>query len=152
VADLSGQPLEGALEGGLDLLKLSHEELLEGGYAGGESPEELWAGMERLRRAGAETVLLSRAEAPALALAGERRLEVVAPRFEALNPRGAGDSMTAAVAVGLARGLALEPALRLAVAAAALNVTRRGLGTGDARAIDRVARHAEVREIAPEAT
>jgi 1-phosphofructokinase len=138
--------LTGALEGGVDLLKLSDEQLVEGGHARGDAPDELWSGLERLHEAGAAAVLLSRADAPSLVLDGSRRLEVEPPRFEALNPRGAGDTMTAAAAAGLARGLDLEQALAPAAAAAALNVTRQGLGTGDFRAIERVAEHVEVRE------
>ena len=45
----------------------------------------------------------------------------------------------------MARGEKLEDALRLAAAAAALNVTRRGLATGERQQIERMAPRVEVR-------
>ena len=56
--------------------------------------------------------------------------------------------MTAALAVGCATGLSAEDTLRLAVAAGAVNVTRRGRGTRDASHIDELARHVEIKELA----
>jgi len=50
IADLSGDELSAALEGGVDLLKLSAEELVAGGWATGEDEGDVLAGVERLRR------------------------------------------------------------------------------------------------------
>jgi 1-phosphofructokinase len=43
--------------------------------------------------------------------------------------------------------MALENALRLGMAAGALNVTRRGLGTGTRREIERLSAHVRVAEL-----
>lgn len=53
--------------------------------------------------------------------------------------------MFGAIGVGLARGLDMIEALRLGMAAGALNVTRRGLGTGTRVEIDCLAAHVTVR-------
>ncbi|HET6467964.1 MAG TPA: PfkB family carbohydrate kinase [Geminicoccaceae bacterium] len=148
VADLSGEALR-AIEGGVRFLKVSHSELIEAGYAESDERRRLIAGAERLQRSsGAANVLVSCADQPALALLEGRLVEVQGPRFEALEHRGAGDSMTAGLAVGCARGLDSEAILRLAAAAGALNVTRHGLGSGARQNIEEVAERVEVREVA----
>jgi 1-phosphofructokinase len=69
------------------------------------------------------------------------------PQLEPMEFRGSGDSMTAALAVALARGLDGEHALRLSAAAGALNVARHGLGTGQARDIEDLSKRIEIRPV-----
>jgi 1-phosphofructokinase len=146
VADLAGPLLQAALEGGVHLLKMSHEELEADGWAGGGSEDDVVHGMERLRAAGAENVVVSMAGDGAIAYLGEW-LRVKAPAMEVVEHRGAGDSMTAAFAVAAALGLEAEAAARLAAAAGAVNVTRHGLGTGRADAIEQLAAKVEVEQL-----
>ncbi|SDZ28506.1 1-phosphofructokinase [Micromonospora pattaloongensis] len=138
VADLSGDHLSAVLDGGVCFLKVSHEELLRDGRAAGDSVDEFVAALHRLHDEGAETVLISRAGDPALALLEGDVFEVEVPRLQTADPRGAGDSMTAGVSAVLARGGELDEAIRTGAAAGALNVTRHGLGTGRAQAIREV--------------
>ncbi len=147
IADLSGPPLGATLEGGVELLKLSGEELVQEQLAASDSLADIVAGARRLHRAGARHVLVSRASAPAVLInerASPAQIELAPPVFEALDQRGTGDSMFAATGVGLARGMSLIDALRLGMAAGALNVTRRGLGSGTRDEIERLAAHVTV--------
>lgn len=148
LADLAGEPQRAALRGGLDMLKLSGEELCGEGLAPSSELEDAVPALTQLREDGADAVLLSRGPEPALALVGERLLEVAGPRFTEVDAHGAGDSMFAALGVGLARGLALEQSLRLAVAAGSLNVTRHGLGSGHVKEIERLLDQVQVRDVA----
>jgi 1-phosphofructokinase len=147
VADLSGPLLAAALEGGIHLLKMSDEELARDGWAKGGSTDEIVSGIERLRSAGAGNVIISMADAGSIAYLGDW-LRVKAPEMEVVEHRGAGDSMTAALAVAAARGLDAEAAARLAAAAGAVNVTRHGLGTGRVDAIHQLVGNVEVERLA----
>ncbi len=173
VADLSGKAAVEAARAGVDVLKMSHEELLEAGLAEDGSVASLREGARRLLRSepglpeghGDEfpdepidvdeaapgqvgAMVVSRAADPALLVTASGVSEVVAPSVTTVDHRGAGDSMTAGMAVGVGRGLHLTEAARLGAAAGALNVTRRGLGTGHREQIERFAEQITVREVA----
>ena len=143
IADLCGDPLACALAGGLTLLKISHEELVADGRVTETGEDDLIEVMFALHEEGADNVLITRAEEPALALVDGSVVTIRPPVLQVVDHRGAGDSMTAGIAAGLAQGSDILQALRLGAAAAALNVTRRGLATGDRREIERLAEHIE---------
>ncbi|MFC0504098.1 PfkB family carbohydrate kinase [Micromonospora costi] len=130
VVDLSGEHLTAVLDSGVFFLKVSHEELIRDGRAADDDEEQLSRAMYDMHAAGAESVVVSRADRPALALVDGELFEVEMPRLQAADPRGAGDSMTAGVAAVVAGGGDLRTAIRTGAAAGALNVTRHGLGTG----------------------
>ncbi|WNG82046.1 PfkB family carbohydrate kinase [Mycobacterium sp. ITM-2016-00316] len=156
-ADLAGERLEAVLAGGPDLIKVSHEELLDDGRAKSEDAEDLVAAMRSLRDEGAGTIVVSRSgAAPALALLDEHDaagdgtrggavLEVEMPKLEPADPAGAGDSMTAGMVAALASGRSLREALQIGAACGALNVVRHGLGTGGAQAVETLAARVELR-------
>jgi len=147
VADLSGDQLRAVLEGGVDVLTISHEQLMKDGRIADDDPEQIVEAMDQLRADGAINVVVSRADMPTLATVDDTTVEVVVPPLQPVDTRGGGDSMTAGLAAALARGHALENALCLASAAAVLNVTRRGLATGDRHQIERMAARVEVRPL-----
>ncbi|MBD8061814.1 1-phosphofructokinase family hexose kinase [Oceanitalea stevensii] len=139
VADLSGDAAKAAAAEGPTVLKMSHEELQAAGLTTGDSVEELQAAGRRLVEQGVGAMLISRAGEPTLLVTMESTRLLVGPVVTPLDHRGAGDSMTAGVAVALGRGASVGEAARLGAAAGALNVTRRGLGTGRREQIERFA-------------
>jgi 1-phosphofructokinase len=147
VVDLAGKRLAAALEGGVDVLKVSDEELARDGLLADDSPGAALATMRDLHHRGAAAVIVSRAGDPLLLLDGEGFLEVEPPRMEVADTRGAGDSLTAGVAAGMARGESPREAIVTGAAAGALNVTRHGLGTGDPETIERLREAVTVREL-----
>ncbi len=145
VADLSGEPLVSALKSGLDVVKVSHEELIAGGWADGDSIAAVVRGIAKLTDEGASTVVVSRQHRSTVAGHDGEYVEVKSPSLEVLDGRGGGDSMTAALAVGAAQGMSFEDTLRLAAAAGALNVSRHGLGTGRRDAIEEIALRVQIK-------
>lgn len=176
VADLSGAAAREAARAGVGVLKMSHEEMVEAGLAADDGVEALRQGAQALLRGGpgpateqggagtgattgtgtaqagapwvgVGTVVVSRAADPALLVTADGVHEVVVPSITTVDHRGAGDSMTAGITVAVGRGLAVTEAVRLGAAAGALNVTRRGLGTGHREQIERFAARVTVRQI-----
>ncbi|NYE19632.1 1-phosphofructokinase family hexose kinase [Microbacterium immunditiarum] len=150
IVDLAGERLDAALQGGVDVLKVSHEELKDDGRIEEASGRAILHAMRELHRTGAGTVIVTRASEPLLLLDAEGFLEVNAPQLEVTDTRGAGDSLTAGVAAGMAEGATPREAVTLGAAAGALNVTRHGLGTGDPDTIARLRDRVTVRALADE--
>lgn len=147
VADLSGEAAEAVIPERPSVLKMSHEEVLAGGLAASESLGDLLVGARRIVTDGVEGLVMSRAADPALLVTAEGAWLVTGPSVRAVQPAGAGDSMTAGIAVGLARGLGIVDAVRLGTAAGALNVARRGLGSGRREQIERLAAQVTVERV-----
>src|SRR5690606_4674942 len=138
VGDMHGEELDAYLDGGpLGVLKLSDEELVADGRVDATDEAAEWQAIEVLCEAGAEAVVVSKAEG-ARAMFKDVRYRARSPQFEVVDPSGAGDSMTAALAVSTVRGLDPEEALRLACAAGSANVIRHGLASSPAELIARL--------------
>lgn len=145
VADLSGEPLTAALQGGVSVIKVSHEDLIEDGRAENDEIASLVGAMREMGREGADRVVVSRGADTTLALVDGRFLEVLGPQLERVDHHGAGDSMTAGIAVGLALGEDMHGALRLGAGAGTSNITRRGLATGQRALVEQLAARMEIR-------
>lgn len=148
LVDLAGPRLEAALEGGVDALKVSHEELADDGRVyDGDDEAQLVAAARELHASGIDLVAVTRADAGSIVVAVGGAWRVSAPELEPVDTRGAGDSYAAGVASVLAVGGAHDDAIRMGAAAGAVNATRRGLGTGDAEAIRAIAEQVQLEAI-----
>ena len=147
LVDLSSPRLDSALEGRPDVVKVNDWELAE--YIRGpvDGPVRRRAAAERLLAAGAGAAIVTRGPEPALVLRGDQAWEIVPPRFERGAPPGCGDTMMGALTAAIGRGLAWEPALRLAAAAGAANFLHHGLGTGARATVEALAEHVAVRAL-----
>ena len=148
VADLSGEHLRRAIAGGIPVLKVSAEQLEDDGWLATDTDDAIVECAARLRDAGADTVVITRAERGVVVATGQGVSHVHSPRVQVVEPRGAGDSLTAGVAATLAQGGSIADGVRMGTAAGVLNVTRRGLGTGGRREIEDLAKSIDVRRIA----
>lgn len=146
LVDLSTPRLDAALAGGPDLVKINDWELAEYVYGPVSEPAQMRAAAQRIRDAGAATVVITRAGDPAFVLYEGRELELVPPRFERGAREGCGDSMMGGIAAGIARGMTTPDALVLGAAAGAANFLRHGLGTGSAEVVRDLARSVTLSE------
>jgi len=129
LVDLSSPRLDSALTGRPDLVKINDWELAA--YVRGpvSEPHELRAAAERLREAGARSVIVTRGEQPALALHEGRGWLLVPPHFERGWREGCGDAMMGALAAAWAQGASFEEAALTGAAAGAATFLRQGLGS-----------------------
>ena len=148
IVDLSPPRLDAALAGAPDLVKLNDWELAQ--YVTGpvSQPRELRAAAERLRAAGAASVVVTRAGDPAFVLDDGGAFEIVPPRFSRGTREGCGDSMMGGVAAAIAAGGDLRTALVQGAAAGAANFLRHGLGTGSRATVAELTARVEVRPVA----
>jgi 1-phosphofructokinase len=149
LADLSGEVLGEAVRGGVDLLKVSDEDLVAEGRLADRDRDATAEVAHRLHDAGASSVLISRGREPALVLSEGRVMAVDSPHFTPVDEHGAGDSMFAGLGLALGAGLPLETAVKFGAAAGALNVARRGLGTGHLREVVTLAEQVRVEPLEP---
>jgi 1-phosphofructokinase len=136
LVDLSTPRLDSALAAEPDLVKLNDWELAEfvrGPVAGAA---ELRGAAERVRDAGAGTVVVTRGGAPAFVLHGDEAWELVPPHFDGGAHEGCGDSMMGGLAAAWADGCDWQTALRRGAAAGAANFLRHGLGTGSRAVVE----------------
>lgn len=82
---------------------------------------------ERLRALGAGAVVITQGARGAMILDDDGALQVPAPKIDAVDVTGAGDSFNAALAVGLGEGKSLRDAVRQAVRAGAYTARHVGV-------------------------
>ncbi|HYM53959.1 MAG TPA: PfkB family carbohydrate kinase [Solirubrobacteraceae bacterium] len=139
LVDLSSPRLDSALAGRPDLVKINDWELAEFVHCPVSTPELLLAGAQRLREAGAQSVIVTRGELPALVLHEDAAWQLTPPRFEHGFREGCGDAMMGALAAVWARGESFERAVVLGAAAGAANFLRRGLGHASREVVEQLA-------------
>jgi tagatose 6-phosphate kinase len=126
ILDSSGEALRRGLAGAPDIVKPNAGELAEAGGAA-----------ERLREAGAASVVASLGEEGVVAVTPHGRWRARPPEPVTGNPTGAGDALVAALAAGLVGGLSWPERLTDAVALSAAAVHAPVAGGFDAAAYRR---------------
>jgi 1-phosphofructokinase len=147
IVDLSSPRLDSALEGKPDLVKINDWQIAGFVSDAVDTEERMRTAMEGVRAAGAESVIVTRAGDPALALRDGRFVELTPPKFERGSREGCGDSMMGALAAAIAADRDWEDVLRLSAAAGATNFLRAGLGTGSRAVIEDLVPRVQLREL-----
>lgn len=127
IIDTSGKALRASLGSGVFLIKPNVDEFRT--LIGDEQADD--AALERGARAiiaegGSEVIVVSLGSAGVLLATRERTLRIAAPTVRIASKVGAGDSTVAGIVLALARGAAVEDAVRFGVAAGAAAVMTPG--------------------------
>ncbi len=122
ILDVRGPALLAALVRRPLLAKPNREELATTLGIAIETEEQCLAAAQSLCRGGAEWALVTHGDRPALLVSEARAFRVYPASVDAVNPIGAGDCLTAAVAWAYSGGRPMSEAVRYGMAAAANNV------------------------------
>lgn len=125
VADASGASLSAAVAAGVSAVKPNQHEL-ESVYGALTTRAAIIQAARDLSARGAERVLVSQGADGAILVTAKGAWMAEGLEVPVLNPAGAGDGMTACLALGVRRGWDEETTLRWAVAVSAAIVTTRG--------------------------
>ncbi|MEF3302631.1 1-phosphofructokinase [Paenibacillus sp. GYB003] len=117
----------------------------------GRKPEresELHDCVRRLTEQGIGCVVVTLGASGSLAGCGGKLYRIRAPRIDAVNPVGSGDSFVAGMAVALAAGEPIERALALATAAGTANALNRQAGHVEPDDVERLLEQVRIETIA----
>ncbi len=148
VLDAGGEQLGAALDEGPAVAAPNDTEAAEAVGAPLTSPEEALEAATRLSARSGGAVVVSTGRDGLVAAAGGRRWRVAPPRVLEGNPTGAGDALTAALALGLAEGRALPETLADAVGLAGAAVVRPVAGEVDVHVYRELRAACTVEEVA----
>lgn len=128
ILDTSGKLLEDCLLERPTMIKPNMDEIRALTGRPMNSRESLIRAARDLHDDGVEIVVISLGGEGSLVSCGEGAYEVRAPKIDAVNTVGCGDSMIAGFAVGISRGLPMTDTIRLASAVSAANAMRMETG------------------------
>lgn len=148
IVDVAGPALHAAIDCGVTAIKPNLDELCaisdlppftrgdRGGSPGAPSSEAILAAARTLHHRGAQRVLVSRGADGALLLSERGVWDAPGLEVDTVNPAGAGDGMTACLALAAAHGWDEAETLRWAIAVSAAIVTTRATAEVYRRDID----------------
>ncbi|RKN85024.1 1-phosphofructokinase [Paenibacillus ginsengarvi] len=146
--DTSGDALVEGVRANPFFIKPNEDEIEK--LLGGRKPEresDLHDGVKQLMEMGIGCVVVTLGASGSLAGYDDRLYRIRAPRIEAVNPVGSGDSFVAGMAVALAAGRSIEQALRLATAAGTANALNAQAGHVVEADIDRLLEQVQIEAI-----
>ncbi len=112
------------------------------------SEAEVMREVQHFLQQGISLAVVSLGAAGSIAGFEGRIYRVTAPRIEAVNPVGSGDSYVAGIAAGLHRGLAIEQVLRLAAACGTANALEAESGFVQKEMVDKLQQQIKVELLA----
>ncbi len=145
--DSQGGPLLEVVKACPELIKINAEELASTFPPGDDGPQGLQQGLDELRSAGAEWVLITRGHRPALMVGEEGSFRFSIPDLEIVNPIGSGDSTLAGIACALGAGWSMAESARFGLACGSANVLSDSPGVVDPQDVSRLMMQIEMEKV-----
>src|SRR5436190_11955454 len=147
VVDAQGPLLLRAVAAKPGLVKPNRLELAATAGRELKSEADVQKAMRTLHERGAQRVVVTAGNHPALAFDAQSFWKITSPRVKAVNPIGSGDSFTAGLVWRILRGDDLGEACRWAAAAGAANALTLMAGELNQKDVERLVKSAEVRKL-----
>jgi len=147
LVDAQGAALTGALKARPGLVKPNRTELAATVERELRSDADVMRAMRELSERGAQRVIVTAGQEPALAFDGNIFQRIITPRIQAVNPIGSGDAFAAGVVWRLLRGDDLGEACRWGAAAGAANALTPLPGELNRKDVNRLAKEVRVQRI-----
>jgi 1-phosphofructokinase len=148
ITDLHGPELIEVLDvGSVQLVKVSDEDLRDDGLTDDTDDGLISAVAELAERVPNDLVVSRGPDRPAVARLHDSWFVAQTPRLAAVDWRGSGDAMVAAMAVAHLRGQKGPDLLRFGAAAGAASVSRRGLASLDVELVDALVARVHVESV-----
>lgn len=128
ILDTSGETLKEGMKASPFMIKPNKEELESIIGNSIDTEKEFIKAIKDIRKYGIELIIVSLGPDGSIVSYKDEIYRVEAPKIEAINPVGSGDSMVAGIAVGLIRGYDFEMLIKLATACGTANAMEKETG------------------------
>ncbi len=146
ILDTSGKLLKESIKALPTMIKPNKDEVEDLLDIKVEQHEDLVAGARKIHEMGIPIVVVSLGAQGAMVVSDEGEYICHPPKIKVVNTVGCGDSMTAAFAVGLERGMSIRETLKYATAVSAANAMTMATGSVEIADVEENLKHITVQD------
>ncbi len=147
ILDTSGETLKEGIKASPYMIKPNKDELESIIGNSIDTEEELIEALKSFHKYDIELIIVSLGADGSVVCHNDEIYKVDAPKIDAINPVGSGDSMVAGIAVGLSRGYDFEKTIKLATACGTANAMEKETGKVNINNVKKLMERAKLKKI-----